>query len=132
MTEAKEVRTDRAPAPGGPYSQAVIHGGIVYCAGQIPIDPATGQVVEGEIEAQASRVFANLRAVLEAAGSGVERVLRTSIYLTDLSLFPRVNAVYEREFRGDPKPARSTIGVASLPLGVQIEVDAIAATDTHR
>jgi 2-iminobutanoate/2-iminopropanoate deaminase len=132
VTDAKEVRTDRAPAPVGPYSQAVIHEGLVYVSGQIPLDPATGEVVEGEIEAQASRVFANLRAVLEAAGSGVERVLRTSIYLTDLSLFPRVNAVYEREFRGDPKPARSTVGVASLPLGVQIEVDAIAATDTHR
>jgi 2-iminobutanoate/2-iminopropanoate deaminase len=132
VTGPKGVRTQHAPAPVGPYSQAVIHEGLVYVSGQIPLDPATGEVVEGEIEAQATRVFANLRAVLEAAGSGVERVLRTSIYLTDLSLFPRVNAVYEREFRGDPKPARSTVGVASLPLGVQIEVDAIAATDTDR
>jgi reactive intermediate/imine deaminase len=132
VTDAKEVRTDRAPAPVGPYSQAVIHEGLVYVSGQIPLDPATGEVVEGEIEAQATRVFANLRAVLEAAGSGVERVLCTSIYLTDLSLFPRVNAIYELQFRGDPKPARSTIGVASLPLGVQIEVDAVATTDTHR
>jgi 2-iminobutanoate/2-iminopropanoate deaminase len=89
-------------------------------------------VVEGEIEAQATRVFANLRAVLEAAGSGIERVLRTSIYLTDLSLFPRVNAIYEREFTGDPKPARSTIGVAGLPLGVRIEVDAVASIDTNK
>jgi len=121
-----------APAPVGPYSQAVVHRGLVYVSGQIPLDPATGEIVEGEIEAQATRVFANLRAVLEAAGSGIERVLRTSIYLTDLSLFPRVNAVYEREFTGDPKPARSTVGVASLPLGVQIEVDAIATTDTDR
>ena len=113
MTDAKEVRTERAPAPVGPYSQAVVHQGLVYVSGQIPLDPATGEIVEGEIEAQAARVFANLRAVLEAAGSGIERVLRTSIYLTDLSLFPRVNAIYERHFTGDPKPARSTIGVAS-------------------
>ncbi len=132
MTGPRGVRTEHAPAPVGPYSQAVIHQGLVYVSGQIPLDPATGEVVEGEIEAQATRVFANLRAVLEAAGSGVERVLRTSIYLTDLSLFPRVNAVYERQFTGDPKPARSTIGVASLPLGVQIEVDAVATTDTDR
>jgi reactive intermediate/imine deaminase len=132
VTDAKEVRTERAPAPVGPYSQAVVHQGLVYVSGQIPLDPATGEVAEGEIEAQAARVFENLRAVLEAAGSGLERVLRTSIYLTDLSLFPRVNAIYERHFTGDPKPARSTIGVAALPLGVQIEVDAVATTDTER
>jgi reactive intermediate/imine deaminase len=130
VTRAREIRTDRAPAPVGPYSQAVIHRGLVYVSGQIPLDPVTGEVVEGEIEAQATRAFANLRAVLEAAGSGVDRVLRTSIYLTDLSLFPRVNAIYESLFRGDPKPARSTIGVAGLPLGAQIEVDAVATTDT--
>lgn len=132
MTDTKGVRTEHAPAPVGPYSQAVVHRGLVYVSGQIPLDPATGEIVEGEIEAQATRVFANLRAVLEAAGSGIPRVLRTSIYLTDLSLFPRVNSVYEREFTGDPKPARSTVGVASLPLGVQIEVDAIATIDTDR
>ena len=131
-SSTREVRTERAPAPVGPYSQAVIHAGLVYVSGQIPLDPATGEVVEGEIEAQATQVFANLSAVLEAAGSGIGRVLRTSIYLTDLSLFPRVNAVYERCFTGDPKPARSTIGVASLPLGVQIEVDAIAVIDTDQ
>jgi reactive intermediate/imine deaminase len=132
VTEAKEVRTERAPAPVGPYSQAVVHQGLVYVSGQIPLDPATGEVAEGEIEAQATRVFENLRAVLEAAGSGLERVLRTSIYLTDLSLFPRVNAIYERHFTSDPKPARSTIGVAALPLGVQIEVDAVATNSTKR
>jgi reactive intermediate/imine deaminase len=131
VTDAVEVRTERAPAPVGPYSQAVVHQGLVYVSGQIPLDPATGEVAEGEIEAQATRVFENLRAVLEAAGSSLERVLRTSIYLTDLSLFPRVNAVYERHFTGDPKPARSTIGIAALPLGVRIEVDAIATTDTE-
>ena len=130
MTRIREIRTERAPAPVGPYSQAVVYDGLVYVSGQIPLDPKTGEVVEGEIEAQAARVFDNLRAVLEAAGSGIERVLRTSIYLTDLSHFPRVNAVYQRQFTGDPKPARSTIGVASLPMGVGIEVDAVATTDT--
>jgi 2-iminobutanoate/2-iminopropanoate deaminase len=127
---AREVRTERAPAPVGPYSQAVVHQGLVFVSGQIPLDPTTGDIVEGEIEAQAAQVFANLSAVLEAAGSGIECVLRTSIYLTDLSLFPRANAVYEQCFTGDPKPARSTIGVASLPLGVRIEVDAIASSNT--
>jgi len=81
VTDAREVRSESAPAPVGPYSQAVVHEGLVYVSGQIPLDPATGEVVEGEIEAQAARAFANLRAVLEAAGSGIERVLRTSIYL---------------------------------------------------
>jgi len=132
VKSARGVRSERAPAPVGPYSQAVIHAGLVYVSGQIPLDPATGKVVGGEIESQARQVFANLSAVLEAAGSSLERVLRTSIYLTDLSLFPRVNAVYERHFTGDPRPARSTIGVAGLPLGVQIEVDAVAASDTDR
>jgi reactive intermediate/imine deaminase len=130
VKRVREVRSERAPAPVGPYSQAVIHAGLVYVSGQIPLDPATGKVVGGEIESQARQVFANLSAILEAAGSSLERVLRTSIYLTDLSLFARVNAVYERQFTGDPKPARSTIGVAGLPLGVQIEVDAVAASDT--
>lgn len=132
MTKIEEVRTDRAPAPVGPYSQAVIHEGLVYVSGQIPLDPQTGEIVPGEIEAQAERVFANLRAVLEAAGSSIQRVLRASIYLTDLSLFPRFNAVYAKHFNGDPKPARSTLGVAALPLGAQVEVDVVATTDRDR
>jgi reactive intermediate/imine deaminase len=132
VTKTKEVHTDRAPAPVGPYSQAIVHAGLVYVSGQIPLDPQTGEIVPGEIEAQAEQVFANLRAVLEAAGSSIQRVLRTSIYLTDLALFPRVNAVYAKQFSGDPKPARSTIGVAALPLGVQIEVDVVASTDPGR
>ncbi|MAE94740.1 MAG: reactive intermediate/imine deaminase [Deltaproteobacteria bacterium] len=125
----REIRTDDAPAPVGPYSQAVVQDGIVYASGQIPLDPTTGKLVEGSIEAQAEQVFSNLRAVLAAANSSMDRVLRTSIYLTDLSLFSRVNGVYERQFGEGPKPARSTIGVASLPLGAEIEVDVIAAQD---
>jgi 2-iminobutanoate/2-iminopropanoate deaminase len=121
-----EVRSPLAPEPVGPYSQAVIHGGLVYCSGQIPLDPSTGQLVDGEIEDQARRVIANLSAVLEAAGSGLDRVIRTSVYLVDLSLFPRVNAVYAEAFTGRPSPARSTVQVASLPLGAEIEIDLIA------
>jgi reactive intermediate/imine deaminase len=129
MGPKREVRSDAAPAPVGPYSQAVLHGGLLYASGQIPLDPATGKLVGGEIEAQAERVFDNLAGVLAAAGSSFERVLRVCVYLTDLSLFPRVNAVYAKRFAADPKPARSTVGVAALPLGAQIEVDLVAAVD---
>lgn len=123
----REIQTDGAPAPVGPYSQAIVKDGLVYASGQIPLDPATGKLVEGGIEAQAEQVFSNLRAVLAAAGSSMDQVLRASIYLTDLSSFPRVNEVYARQFGEGPKPARSTIGVAALPLGAAIEVDLIAA-----
>jgi 2-iminobutanoate/2-iminopropanoate deaminase len=125
----REIRTDAAPAPVGPYSQAVIHGGVLYCSGQIPLDPVTGEMIEGDIEAQTRQVFANLRAVLEAAGSSLNRVLRASVYLTDLSLFPRVNAVYAEHFQAAPQPARSTIQAAALPLGAQVEIDVIALVD---
>jgi 2-iminobutanoate/2-iminopropanoate deaminase len=122
----KEIRTTNAPAPVGPYSQAVVHGDLLFASGQIPIDPATNALVAGDIERQTEQVFANLAAVLEAAGSSLDRVLRVSVYLTDLPLFPRVNAVYQRHFPGDPKPARSTIAAAALPLGAQVEIDVIA------
>jgi len=125
----REVRTDAAPAPVGPYSQAVVHGGVIYCSGQIPLDPATGEMIEGDIEAQTRQVFENLRAVLEAAGSSLDRVVRASVYLTDLSLFPRVNAVYAEHFRATPQPARSTIQAAALPLGARVEIDVIALVD---
>lgn len=110
----------------GPYTQAIVANGFVFASGQIPLDPGTGKLVEGEIEAQAERVLDNLRAVLEAAGSSLANVVRASVYLTDLSLFPRVNAVYARYFGAEPPPARSTLGVAALPLGAQIEIDVIA------
>jgi 2-iminobutanoate/2-iminopropanoate deaminase len=122
----KEIRTKGAPEPVGPYSQAVVHDGLLYVSGQIPIDPATNALVEGDIETQTEQIFANLRAVLEAAGSSLDRVLRATVYLTDLSLFSRVNAVYARHFRGDPKPARATLQAAALPLGAQVEIDVIA------
>ena len=125
----REIRTDAAPAPVGPYSQAVIHGGVLYCSGQIPLDPVTGKMIEGDIEAQTRQVFANLRAVLEAAGSSLDRVVRASVYLADLNLFPRVNAVYAEHFSAAPQPARSTIQAAALPLGAQVEIDVIALVD---
>ncbi len=125
----REVRTDAAPEPVGPYSQAVSHGGVLYCSGQIPLDPATGEMVAGDIEAQTRQVFANLSAVLEAAGSSLDRVVRASVYLADLSLFPRVNAIYAEHFRASPQPARSTIQAAALPLGAQVEIDVIALID---
>lgn len=122
----REIRTDAAPAPVGPYSQAIRMGEFVFVSGQIPLDPGTGRIVQGEIEEEARQVIANLRAVLEAGGSGLERVVRTTVYLTDLALFPRVNAVYAEAFAAEPAPARVTIGVAALPLSARIEIDAIA------
>ncbi|MFK7896365.1 MAG: Rid family detoxifying hydrolase [Myxococcota bacterium] len=121
-----EVRTDAAPAPVGPYSQGIKTGDMVFVSGQIPLDPETGVKVEGEIEAETRQVLANLRAVLEAAGSSMEHVIKATVYLTDLSLFPRVNAVYAEAFNSDPAPARVTVGVAALPLGAAVEIDAIA------
>ena len=127
MSDAREeIRTADAPAPVGPYSQAIRSGDVVYVSGQIPLDPATGEKVEGEIEDEARQVMANLKAVLEAAGSSMDRVVKATVYLTDLSLFPRVNAVYADAFDADPAPARVTVGVAALPLGAQVEIDAIA------
>jgi reactive intermediate/imine deaminase len=123
----KEIRSASAPAPVGPYSQAVEHGGWIFASGQIPLDPASGRLVEGDVEAQAQRVLANLRAVLEAAGAELHDVVRATIYLTDLRDFPRVNAVYAEHFPREPRPARVTVQVAALPLGARVEIDAIAA-----
>jgi len=125
----KEIRTSTAPAPVGPYSQAVRHAGLLFVSGQIPLDSKTNALVEGDIEAQTERVLANLSAVLEAGGSSLQRVLRTTVYLIDLGLFPRVNAIYARHFTGTPPPARATVEVAALPLGAQVEIDAIACAE---
>lgn len=123
---ARAVLTPGAPAPVGPYAQAVVTDGWVFASGQVPLDPSTGRIVAGEFEAQAERVLDNLRAVLEAAGASLDTVVKTTVFLTDLGLFPRLNAVYGRYFTGEPKPARSTIGVAALPLGAAIEIEAVA------
>ena len=122
----ERIHSNGAPAPVGPYSQAISHAGWVFASGQIPLDPSTGARVEGDIEAQTERVIANLAAVLEAAGSSLANVVKTTVYVTDLALFARINAVYARHFSGDPPPARATVQVAALPLGAAIEIDAIA------
>jgi 2-iminobutanoate/2-iminopropanoate deaminase len=123
------VHSENAPAPVGPYSQAVAHAGLVFASGQIPLDPRTGKLVPGEIEAQTERVIANLSAVLAAAGSSLARVVKTTVYVTDLALFARINSVYARHFTGRVPPARATVQVAALPLGAAIEIDAIAIND---
>ena len=118
------IHTDRAPAAIGPYSQAVRAGGSVYLSGQIPLDPATGELVGGDIAAQTRRVFDNLRAVCEAAGGSLDDVARIGIYVMDLADFAQVNAVMAEYFQA-PYPARSTIQVAGLPRGARVEVDAV-------
>lgn len=118
------IASDHAPKAIGPYSQAVQVGNTIYTSGQIPLDPATGELVTGDIDAQARRVFDNLRAVVEAAGASFANVARVGIYLTDLSNFAAVNAVMAEYFQ-QPYPARSTIGVAALPRGAQVEVDLV-------
>jgi len=119
------VSTENAPKAVGPYSQAVVSGGTVYCSGQIPIDPATGAVVAGPADVQARRAIANLRAVLEAAGSDLAHVLKTTVFLADITDFASVNAVYAELF-GDAKPARTCAAAAGLPKGAKIMIDAIA------
>ena len=125
MSKTEAVSTSSAPAPIGPYSQAVKANGFLYLSGQIPLDPSSGEVVQGPIEAQTERVMENLKAVLGQAGLAPSDVVKTSIYLADMADFPRVNEVYGRYF-GESKPARSTFQVAGLPKGVGVEIDAMA------
>jgi 2-iminobutanoate/2-iminopropanoate deaminase len=125
MTDMDFVTTDQAPAAIGPYSQATIVGDLVFTAGQVALDPATGTVIEGGIEAQTARVLENLAAVLAAAGSSLSQVAKTTVFLTDMADFPAMNQVYAQAF-GDHKPARATVAVAGLPLGVRVEIEAVA------
>ena len=120
------ISTDQAPAAIGTYSQAVQAGDTLYISGQIPLDPATGKLEAGEIEDQTRRVIRNLEAVLATADATLAHVVKTTVYLTDLSLFPRVNAVYAEAFGHEPSPARATVEVSALPLGADVEIDAIA------
>jgi reactive intermediate/imine deaminase len=122
------IRTDHAPKAIGPYSQAVRTGNTVYLSGQIPLDPATGELVTGDITVQTQRVFENLRAVCEAAGGSLSKLVRVGIYLTDLKNFAAVNAVMA-EFCKEPYPARSTVEVSGLPRGAEVEIDAVLALD---
>jgi reactive intermediate/imine deaminase len=118
------IHTPDAPAAIGPYSQAVRHGDLVFLSGQIPLDPATMQIVEGGIEAQADRMFRNLRAVCRAAGSDLSGIVKLNVYLADMGDFPKVNEVMKRYFE-EPSPARAAVGVAALPLGAGVEAEAV-------
>lgn len=119
------VHTDEAPDALGPYSQAIVADGWIFASGQIPIDPATGALVEGDVAVQADRVLRNLGAVLAAAGGSLGTVAKTTVFLSDMALFTEMNAVYERHF-GDHRPARATVAVAGLPKGVDVEIEVIA------
>ncbi|HEY3524004.1 MAG TPA: RidA family protein [Candidatus Limnocylindrales bacterium] len=125
----RAVTTGSAPAAIGPYSQAIAVGDLVFCSGQVGLDPATGELVEGGIEAQAERALRNLAAVLDAAGVTFGDVTKVTIFLADIGDFAAVNAVYGR-FMPDPPPARSTFAVAALPKGARVEIEAIAARST--
>jgi 2-iminobutanoate/2-iminopropanoate deaminase len=122
----RTTNTDRAPAAIGPYSQAVVANGFLFTAGQIPLDPASMQVVEGDVVAQTEQVLRNLGAVLASAGASWTDVVRTTVFLTDMRDFPRMNEVYARAM-GDARPARSTVQVSGLPRGVLVEIDLVAA-----
>lgn len=119
------IATDKAPKAIGPYSQAVRTGNFLFASGQIPIDPATGKLVEGDFEAMARQVFRNIRAVLEEAGLGFTDVVKTTVFLTTFANFPALNAIYAEHF-GEHKPARSTVAVAQLPLDCPIEIEVVA------
>ena len=121
----KHVSTLQAPKPIGPYSQGVISGGLLFCSGQIALDPETGAVVEGGVDAQTERVLENLVAVLREAKMGLDNVVKTTVYLADMGDFAPMNEAYAREFEGEP-PARTTIAVAGLPKGARVEIEAVA------
>ena len=120
------ISTDKAPKAIGPYSQGIAASGLLFLSGQVPLDPGTGQLVQGTVQDEVTRVMDNLKAVLEAAGSGLPRVVRTTVYLTSLEDFAAMNEVYARYF-GDHRPARSTVQVSALPRGARVEIDAIAS-----
>ena len=125
MTERRIVKTGRAPGAIGPYSQAVVAGGFVYASGQIPLDPATGQFVEGGVGEQTAQVLRNLSKVLEAAGSSLARVVKTTVFLADMNDFSEMNEVYATFFTAEP-PARSTVQAARLPRDARVEIDVVA------
>jgi 2-iminobutanoate/2-iminopropanoate deaminase len=122
----KSVHTDKSPAAIGPYSQGIVANGFLFTAGQIAIDPATGQVVAGDVSAQTERVMKNLAEVLATVGATFKDVVKTTVFLQDMSDFPKVNEAYGKAL-GDARPARSTVAVSALPRGVLVEIDAIVA-----
>lgn len=125
MSELRPVKTDQAPGAIGPYSQAVEVDGWVFCSGQIPLDPATGELVTGDIGTQTDMVLKNVSAVLKAAGASLDRVVKTTVFLADMGDFAGMNEVYARHF-GDHRPARAAVAVRTLPKNVDVEIEAIA------
>jgi len=123
---ARSISTDRAPKAIGPYSQGIVAGELLFLSGQVPLDPASGSLLKGTVQEEVVRVLENLKAILEAAGSSLDRVVRTTVFLTDLGDFEAMNEVYARYF-GANRPARSTVQVTALPRGARIEIDAIAS-----
>jgi 2-iminobutanoate/2-iminopropanoate deaminase len=121
----KVISTDKAPAAIGPYSQAIQAGNLLFCSGQIPLDPVTGAIVAGNVSRQAEQVMENIAAVLSAAGAGFEQVVKATVFLVDMGDFGAVNEVYGRYFN-EHRPARSTVAVKELPRGVQLEIEVIA------
>lgn len=121
----EHIATRHAPQPIGPYSQAIQSGGELYCSGQIPLDPETGEIVPGDAAVQTERVIENLGAILCAAGYHFEDVVKTTVFLVDMNDFPAVNAIYEKYF-GASKPARSTVAVVALPRGARVEIECVA------
>ncbi len=124
--EIRTIKAEGAPNAVGPYSHAVVAGDLIYCSGQVPLDPATSELVTGDVAAQTGRILDNLAAVLAAAGSGLERIVKTTVFLVDISDFAAMNDAYAKRF-GDHRPARSTIGVAALPRGARVEIECVAA-----
>lgn len=122
----KKITTPKAPAAGGHYSQAIVHNGLVYVSGQLPIEPQTGEKILDSIEAQTEQVMTNVKAILEAAGSGLSQVIKTTVYIADIQLWDRVNQVYARYF-GEHRPARAVVPTGPLHHGFLIEMEAIAA-----
>lgn len=127
--QRSEVAAADAPAAVGPYSQAIRFGDLLFCSGQIPIDPATGELVEGTVGQQAERCLGNLEAVCREAGTSLDHALRMSVYTTRLDQFPEINEVWANRFRSGAQPARAALGVDRLPLGAEVEIDAIVACD---
>jgi 2-iminobutanoate/2-iminopropanoate deaminase len=122
----KQIQTNSAPAAIGPYSQAIVANGFLFTAGQIALDPSSGQIIAGDVVAQAEQVLANLKAILDAVGASWSDVVKTTVFLNDMNDFPRVNEVYARAL-GSARPARTTVEVSALPRGVLVEIDAVAA-----
>lgn len=121
----KSISSDKAPAAVGPYSMAIEANGFIFCSGQLGLDPASGTIVEGGVEAEAHQVFANINAVLESAGVTLDNVVKATVFLQDMNDFPKVNEIYAQHF-GEHKPARSTVEVAKLPKGGLVEIEVIA------